>query len=274
MSLRVKDWHQFQHYKNRKPPWIRLYSTLIDDPEYHNLSSEAAKALPLIWLAASEYSIDGILPDIKRLAFRMHYDSAVLAKLITELNHWIICEDNTMLAECLHRAIPEQSRAETERETEQRERQSNTHTRKTKTNIEFDIFWKAYPKKVGKALALKAFQKALKSGLPTMDILVAKIEKLRMSGQWKRENGQYIPNPATWLNRGGWDDELPEGPGRKLLPQELAQKETEEWLKEQEITDGQYDTFFDFANDSRVLPGEVATHQTNQLSVGKDVKRR
>ena len=29
-----------------------------------------------------------------------------------------------------------------------------------------------------------------------------------MSAQWQRDNGQYIPHPATWLNQGRWDDEL------------------------------------------------------------------
>ena len=29
--------------------------------------------------------------------------------------------------------------------------------------------------------------------------------------RWQRENGRYIPNPASWLNRNGWEDELPPG---------------------------------------------------------------
>lgn len=28
--------------------------------------------------------------------------------------------------------------------------------------------------------------------------------------QWRKDNGQYIPNPATWLNQGRWDDVLTE----------------------------------------------------------------
>jgi hypothetical protein len=26
--------------------------------------------------------------------------------------------------------------------------------------------------------------------------------------QWKRDGGQYIPNPATWINQGRWNDEI------------------------------------------------------------------
>jgi hypothetical protein len=32
---------------------------------------------------------------------------------------------------------------------------------------------------------------------------------LKASGDWQKDNGQFIPHPASWLNAGGWDDELP-----------------------------------------------------------------
>ena len=36
--------------------------------------------------------------------------------------------------------------------------------------------------------------------------------RLRRGGthaEWLKEGGRYIPHPTTWLNRGGWEDELP-----------------------------------------------------------------
>ena len=69
----------------------------------------------------------------------------------------------------------------------------------------FDEFWKAYPKKVGKAAASKSFAKVIKK-VPLQTLLSA-IERQKCGPQWSRDNGQYIPNPATWLNQGRWDDE-------------------------------------------------------------------
>ena len=69
----------------------------------------------------------------------------------------------------------------------------------------FDSFWTAYPKKVGKEAARKAFAKVKAS----VDVLIAAVEKQKRSEQWRRENGRYIPNPATWLNQGRWEDEMP-----------------------------------------------------------------
>ena len=36
------------------------------------------------------------------------------------------------------------------------------------------------------------------------------IGRARATEQWQREEGRYIPNPATWLNQGRWDDEYEE----------------------------------------------------------------
>lgn len=70
----------------------------------------------------------------------------------------------------------------------------------------FDTFWKAYPKKVGKDAAFKAFAKRKPDEKLLRDILQA-IELQKVSEQWARDGGQYIPNPSTWLNQGRWMDE-------------------------------------------------------------------
>jgi hypothetical protein len=79
---------------------------------------------------------------------------------------------------------------------------------------EFDRFWSAYPKKVGKISAKKAFEHVIKT-VPLESLLTA-IERQKCGSQWSRDGGQYIPNPTTWLNQGRWEDEIqpitPNGP--------------------------------------------------------------
>ena len=69
---------------------------------------------------------------------------------------------------------------------------------------EFETFWGLYPKKVGKKDAFKAWGKiTTEEKQKSFDALpVAKVCE-----QWEKERGQFIPNPATWLNAGRWDDE-------------------------------------------------------------------
>ena len=75
--------------------------------------------------------------------------------------------------------------------------------------MRFEVFWDAYPKKVGKQYALKAWQKVHPTA-ELFDRIMEAVRAQKKSEQWRRDNGRYIPNPATWLNGGYWDNEPPE----------------------------------------------------------------
>ena len=51
--MRIKNWERFQHFKDRRPPWIKLYRELLDDPDWHDLAGDDAKFLVMLWLIAS-----------------------------------------------------------------------------------------------------------------------------------------------------------------------------------------------------------------------------
>ena len=80
---------------------------------------------------------------------------------------------------------------------------------------EFDRFWVAYPRKVAKPRALKAFL----SAAATTDPKVIVEGAIRFSRDPNLPEKQFIPHPASWLNDGRWDDEplppriRPAGPG-------------------------------------------------------------
>ncbi len=69
---------------------------------------------------------------------------------------------------------------------------------------QFEEFWAAYPKKVAKSSAKKAFEKVS----APLETLLTAIGRQKCSEQWSKDNGQFIPNPATWLNQERWNDEL------------------------------------------------------------------
>lgn len=73
----------------------------------------------------------------------------------------------------------------------------------------FDSFWKEYPKKVSKVAAIKAWKKLKPDGILYGTIMSA-LEKWKLSDEWQRDGGQYIPHPATWLNGRRWEDEVPD----------------------------------------------------------------
>lgn len=121
MELRIKNWEKFQHYKTRRPPWIKLYRNILDDPEWHKLSGDASKLLAMLWIVASENA--GVLPDLEKLSFRLRIDDAKLRDSLSTLSHWVEGFDSRMLARRKQDATPEKEterEGETEKETEKR----------------------------------------------------------------------------------------------------------------------------------------------------------
>jgi hypothetical protein len=77
---------------------------------------------------------------------------------------------------------------------------------KTQRKTWFTSFWKIYPKKRGKGAAEKSFAKAVTSQL-IYEAVMAGLTKHIDCADWEKDGGQYIPNPATWLNQRRWEDE-------------------------------------------------------------------
>jgi len=77
----------------------------------------------------------------------------------------------------------------------------------------FDEFWAAYPKKVAKPKAIRAFAR-LHMTRELLDIILADIRCKQRTERWKKQDGLYIPYPASYLNDRRWEDEvtLPQQP--------------------------------------------------------------
>ena len=85
----------------------------------------------------------------------------------------------------------------------------NRHTETTSepsenTAAAFAEFWMAYPRKVGKPTAQRAYTRHVKDHAELMDGLAA------WAAHWATlADEQYVPHPSTWLNRHGWLDQPP-----------------------------------------------------------------
>lgn len=72
---------------------------------------------------------------------------------------------------------------------------------------QFDKFWQAYPKKVSKKQAQKSWKK-INPSLELFEKILKALEMVKQTEQWKKDNGKFIPYPATWLNQERWNDEI------------------------------------------------------------------
>lgn len=69
----------------------------------------------------------------------------------------------------------------------------------------FSEFWRLYPRKEDKANAVRAWDKIRPE---ERGAVLAGVERAKVTDQWQREGGRYIPLPSTFLNGKRWQDEL------------------------------------------------------------------
>jgi hypothetical protein len=245
-TLCPKNWTAFQHYKHRRPPWIRLYRVLLDDFAFQSLPIASRAIAPALWLIASEYDAGRIPFDMPMLAFKLRLSQQDVANALNPLidNGFFIIED-VVLAPQLRDAsgalaarkqnVTTETETETETEKDLRATVPAAHVaapvakpkakRKARRKGEplppdqaegFAMFWSVYPRKHDKAKAVEAWAKIAPDEALTAAIIAA-VQIAAASHDWRKEAGRFVPYPTTWLNGRRWEDEaaapMPPGPG-------------------------------------------------------------
>lgn len=72
---------------------------------------------------------------------------------------------------------------------------------------QFADFWKHYPRKTAKSMALKAWIK-LNPSKELFDEMIFALDRQKQSRQWTEGEGRFIPHASTWLNQERWTDDL------------------------------------------------------------------
>src|SRR3990167_2440724 len=183
MALKIKGWARFQHFRDRKPPWIKLYRDLLDDIQWHELDAEAAKVLVSMWLIASE--TDGILPTLKELSFRLRVNEKVIKSNVSKLGHWLIQDDITLISDIT--PIPTGYPEDIPVKALARSQETETET---ETESAFARFWSTWPKserKGGKGECLNRWKKLGING--EIETILAHVGKMKASRSWTEKDG-------------------------------------------------------------------------------------
>lgn len=132
--------------------------------------------------------------DNRRITETEYIDELNLLKLINQKYEFKIDDDNVAKPSLSEYSIEENSIEENSIEY-------------IYTQEDFCAFWNAYPKKRDKGRVEKWFTHH-KPTKELVELMIKQIERLKDTEQWKKDNGKYIPYPATWLNAKGWEDEF------------------------------------------------------------------
>lgn len=121
MILIPKNWREFQHYKDRLAPWVKLHKSILDDRDFACLPIASKALAPLLWLLASESNDGSFDASVEELMFRLRWsEKDIKSGLKPLIDRGLFVLASNTLASCVQVAVPEKrrEREETEGETE------------------------------------------------------------------------------------------------------------------------------------------------------------
>lgn len=245
--------------------WFRFYHEALDDPKVQTLDAETFRDwINLLCLCCR---MDGELPKtVEQIAFVLRRSPDACSTVLSRLADAGLLDRRNGGANGMHYVIHSwdkrqyksdtstdrvkryrerfktvsetvtETAPDTETETDINNKKNNSPLppsrgmlaqRKQIASEEFDLFWEAYPKKVNKGAAQKAWRSAIKKA-GAEDIIAA----VKRYG-WP-DDKQFIPHPASWLNGERWADEGAQPKGGAVLSEqefEAFEKERQEWLR-------------------------------------------
>ena len=216
----MKDAYYFSHDSNAH-----------SDPKITKLLLEMkASGYGIYWviieMLRNEPNYTLSLVDINAVAYQSHCDISDVNKVIRDFGLFTVDETNKFFySESLNRRMEEldikRDKARTSANTRwyghanalrmqsdgNAVKESKVKESKTTIQTMFLEFWSEYPRKVAKPNALKAFLK-LSPNDELLQLILKGVEIQSKTDQWQKDNGQFIPHPATWLNQRRWEDEI------------------------------------------------------------------
>lgn len=216
--LSVKNFEQFQHYRDRNPPWIKLYNQLLDDYDFACLQDASKAHLIAIWLLAS------------RNGNRIPYDSAWISSRISASDPVDLEQlmDSGFLVECGAKSPKTKRKSASKKQAKRKqndclEGEGETEGKQRDINNDFEEFWNLFPvgRKTKKPQALAKYTSILKSERATHQEIMDGTKIYA-----RHHNPDFVQMPISWLNAEAWKDDPAQttpgvGPPRPKLSPEV-----------------------------------------------------
>lgn len=199
MTLKIRNWDRWQSYRKDRgqPPWIKIHRRLMRHPSWVSLSDAQRGQLVAIWMLAADQH--GVIPAsaslIRKLCF-MDSDP--------DLNLFI---ESDFIERGQHDAISTPERRQHDPPEEKRIEEKRIEEKRVIVRQEpdgFSEFYLSYPKKQARKKAAKAYAAARRE--VSHETIMAGLDRAKRTDR-RFLDFQYTPQPASWLNAGGWADE-------------------------------------------------------------------
>ena len=240
---KIANWGEYQHYKHRNPPWVRLYFDMLGS-ETWVASDDATRCLMVACILVASRN-DGCVPSdpayIRKMAYLNSppdFKPLILNGFLDASNALAVCtqDASSMLAPSV--SLFSDTQLEEEKKNKQRDRERKQLASEMLADG-FKQFWSVYPRKKAKMQAELAWAKIN----PNEELRGKIMEALAwqvVQPDWTKDGGNYAPYPATYLNKRRWEDELglpPQmngstAPARRLRVWEIPVPDDQLWAVE------------------------------------------
>lgn len=192
--ISIKNWNKFQHFKDRKPPWIKLHRDILEQRDISAISDRSFRVLIGLWLLASEdVDMKGGLPSVDDMVFRLRIDKCIIIKALDELKPFLILDDISAISEGYQvDSLEEEGEVEVEEDKTLNE---------PKAVSRFNEFWDEFADKRGKDGALKVWNRRKLDRIADA-VIAGAIEYTIARGKERK----YWKQAQGWLSDGRWDD--------------------------------------------------------------------
>jgi hypothetical protein len=210
--IRILEWNSgYETADTRKTakaiPWIRM-NVMLADMRWAELwlernAAEVWAGWTALIFCAAQSEERGTIESVRKVSIL----SRVPEKMVQSALEWALQNGMAESDEAFRKPsgdFPEDTPT-TLRNVTGRDDTKRDVTRRDELSA-IESVYQAYPKKVGKAEAIKAIAKALKSA--SFDTLLeATSAYAEAVSRWPEADKVYIPHPATWFNARRWEDD-------------------------------------------------------------------
>ena len=189
--LHILNWDKYQARTDKELPWLKLWGRLFKAPWFQALQDdEKFVTIALLDLARQFHNNipeEMVFKDYLRGNYGLFMNPLRILKLSQVLVSNDFLSDN----------CPTFVEVEGDKIRQD----------KNESDKQFETFYSKYPKKQGKADALKAFIKLSPNDALLEKMITAVEEHSKMEG-WIKDFGKWVPLPASWIRGKRWEDQI------------------------------------------------------------------